>query len=105
MQIQWLKGGEQEKHRFSESQCYANEGEEFRRVCKHITDFFVSLRAGDAKLTLQHSLISVKMCQLHELLAPPRRAAQILSASFMDYKASVRHQRRFLVFYKVHCTL
>lgn len=40
MQIQWLKGEEQEKRRFSESQCYAKEGEEVLCVCKHITDLF-----------------------------------------------------------------
>lgn len=71
MQIQWLKGEEQVKHRLPESQCYAKEGEEARSVCKHITDFFVSLQARDAKLTPQNSLISVTVCQLHELLAPP----------------------------------
>lgn len=71
MQMQWLKGEEKEKHRLSESQCYAKERGKVWCVCKHITEFFVSLQARDAKLTPQYSLISVKMGQLHELLAPP----------------------------------
>lgn len=48
-----------------------NKGKRFGVSVNTSQTFFVSLQARDAKLTPQHPLISVKMCQLHELLAPP----------------------------------